>query len=476
MSQEPTTGGHSAALSPDDDGDDGGVEPIERHRRTPQDDPDGIEEEGERERVGADGWRAVDTDVSVSLFNVCFTAAGPVAAGGDGKVLHRDPETGAWRVIIEAGPSVTFNDIHDVDVTDDGERFWFVGDSGIIGAFDVKTGRKYDFSAPMEKTSTWESIAVTGEKGEERVIYANGSGELLDAEMDEHGFPDWGAVRKPGRGSTMPGIDFDSDGTAYAADTTGKAYQQERDAEERSSSGNRTQSGDGDWETIGVRNAQVNFHDIDCDDGHLLIAGDDGVLYRFDRFADNWTPIRAGDGTIYSIDQHEGRRGAASADGRVFEPEAMVGWSERPTEVAEDLYGIAFGPRFDIAVGAAGTIVERHHSDGASQFEDEPERPAERSKRRRERRRRQREQRTGERSSGQTGDERPAERSRKRRERRRKQREKRQRERHGSDRSAEERPAERSRKRRERRRERRETTVSAEKSDQGGDDGDEPFW
>lgn len=407
MSQERNTGGHSAALSPDTDDDGDEVEPIERHRRTPRDEPDGVPEPGQREEVPADGWRAVETGVAVSLFNVCFTVAGPVAAGGDGKVLHRNPDTGEWRVIIEAGPSVTFNDIHDVDVTDDGERFWFVGDSGIIGAFDVKTGRKYDFSAPMEKTSTWESIAVTGEKGEERVIYANGSGELLDAEMDEHGYPEWGDVEKPGRGSTIQGIDFDTDGTAYAADTTGKVYQQDAG---------------GEWETIGVRNAQVNFHDIDCDDGHLLIAGDDGIIYRFDRFADNWTPIRAGDGTIYSIDQYGGRRGASSADGRIFEPEVMVGWSERPTEVAEDLYGVAFGPQYDIAVGAAGTVVERHHGseDAPARFEDPPERPAERSRRRQERRRKQREQRrAAERSTSGTEGERPAERSRKRRERRR---------------------------------------------------------
>lgn len=419
MSQERNTGGHSAALSPSG-GDDDGVEPIERQRRASTADPgeDGVgegrvdDEAGERERVPADGWRAVETDIDISLFNVCFTVAGPVAVGGDGKVVHRRPSSGEWRVIIEAGPSVTYNDIHDVDVTDDGERFWFVGDSGIIGAFDVRNGRKYDFSAPMEKTSTWESIAVTGPKDDETVIYANGSGELLDAEMDDDGYPHWGDVEKPGRGSTIQGIDFDTDGTAYAADTTGKAYQQ---------------AIDGDWTAIGVRNAQVNFHDIDCDDGHLLIAGDDGIIYRFDRFADNWTPLRAGDGTIYSIDQHRGRRGASTADGRIYEPEAMVGWSERPTEVAEDLYGIALGPQYDIAVGAAGTVVERHHGDedAPTQFETETDdrRPAERSRRRRQRRQKQREQRGKAQSTESTEGERPAERSRKRRERRRERRE-----------------------------------------------------
>ena len=420
-----------AGLSPPPSDGDGSVEPIERRVETPAKEAD-ESGEGHREEVPADGWKAVETGVDISLFNVCFTVAGPVAVGADGKVLHRRPSSGEWRVIIEAGPSVTFNNIHDVDVTDDGERFWFVGDSGIIGAFDVRQGRKYDFSAPMEKTSTWESIAVTGEKGDETVIYANGSGELLDAEMDEDGYPIWGDVEKPGRGSTIPGIDFDTDGTAYAADTTGKAYQQAIDYEERSSSSNRKRpvSGDGDWTEIGVRNAEVNFHDIDCDDGHLLIAGDDGIIYRFDRFADNWTPIRAGDGTIYSIDQFEGRRAGSTADGRIFEPEMMVGWSERPTEVTEDLYGIALGPEYDIAVGAAGTVVERHHGNqDRSRFEEpaepeseaadeEPERIAERSRKRRE----QRGTSTGS-TEAVEGDadrtERVAERSQKRRERRR---------------------------------------------------------
>lgn len=424
---------HRAGLAPPPDDEDS-VEPIEQRVESEparEEEPD-YEFEGEREEVPEDGWKFVETGMDVSLFNVCFTIAGPIAVGGDGKVLHRRPSSGEWRVIIEAGPSVTFNNIHDVDVTDDGERFWFVGDSGIIGAFDVRRGRKYDFSAPMEKTSTWESIAVSGEKGEERVIYANGSGELLDAEMDEHGFPDWGDVKKPGRGSTMPGVDFDTDGTAYAADTTGKAYQLV-DGGEQSDASDRASADDSEWVEIGVRNAEVNFHDIDCDDGHLLIAGDDGIVYRFDRFADNWTPIRAGDGTVYSIDQFEGRRAAATADGRMYEPEMMVGWSERPTEVAEDLYGVALGPEYDIAVGAAGTVVERHHENqDRGRFEepadpeddnDEPERIAERSRKRRERRKgptTDTEESTDD--DGNDESERIAERSRKRRERRREKR------------------------------------------------------
>lgn len=71
----------------------------------------------------------------------------------------------------------------------------------------------------------------------------------------------------------------------------------------------------------------------------------------------------------------------------------MVGWSERPTAVAEDLYGIALGPQYDIALGAAGTIVERHHGgdDAPARFADESERPAERSKKRQEHRHERRE-------------------------------------------------------------------------------------
>lgn len=451
MTQNESNRRHRAGLArPPTDGD-GSVDPIERRLETPKDEVDGMTEPGHREEVPADGWKAADSPVDETLYNVCFTVAGAVAVGGDGKVLHRRPSSGEWRVIIEAGPSVTFNNIHDVDVTDDGERFWFVGDSGIIGAFDVRQGRKYDFSAPMEKTSTWESIAVTGEKGEETVIYANGSGELLDAEMDENGYPDWREVEKPGRGSTMPGVDFDTDGTAYAADTTGKAYEQVVDSEQQSSSGNRRSPGDGDWTEIGVRNAQVNFHDIDCDDGHLLIAGDDGIIYRFDRFADNWTPLRAGDGTIYSIDQFDGRRAAASADGRIYEPEMMVGWSERPTEVAEDLHGIALGPEFDVAVGAAGTVVERHHGnqEGRGRFEepeDEAEEEDEETERIADRSRKRREWRQGEAGDDAETEDEP------------------------------ERVAERSRKRRERRREQHETVLANETDDGGEETDQEEFW
>ena len=76
------------------------------------------------------------------------------------------------------------NQLRTLDVTDDGKRLWFAGSSGTIGCYDVETNRKYDYSYPNEMTSTWESIAVSGNTGSEKLLIANGSGEVLPASVD----------------------------------------------------------------------------------------------------------------------------------------------------------------------------------------------------------------------------------------------------------------------------------------------------
>ncbi|WP_245799927.1 hypothetical protein [Haladaptatus litoreus] len=45
-----------------------------------------------------------------------------------------------------------------MDVTDDGNRIWFVGGSGVIGEYDVETETLTNYSAPKGKTSTWEDL------------------------------------------------------------------------------------------------------------------------------------------------------------------------------------------------------------------------------------------------------------------------------------------------------------------------------
>ncbi|WP_267643844.1 WD40/YVTN/BNR-like repeat-containing protein [Haloarchaeobius amylolyticus] len=286
-----------------------------------------------------DEWTAPESPTSKTLHDVTHTDRGPYACGVSGMVLTRTD--GAWTAVVEDGPATRQNALKSIAATDDGERVWFAGSSGSLGALDVSTGRKHDYSAPKEKTSTWEAIAVTGPKGDERIKVANGSGEVLSVTTDENGCPVFGDVVKPGSGSTIPALGFGG-GNWYAVDTSGNAF--------------RTDD-EGNWTDIGVRNAQVNFFDVHATEDRLLIAGGDGRIYRYDDVCKNWTPVIAGEGALQSIDGDGSTIAVAGAAGGVFR-RGTGGWQEESTPVADDLFGLSLGPS-DVAVGASGTIIER---------------------------------------------------------------------------------------------------------------------
>lgn len=305
-------------------------------------------------------WTEIDSPVSKTLNDVVYTADGPYAVGEGGYVLGRT--NGEWQVEVESGPSASNNPLTGVDVTDDGERIYFCGGSGALGAYDVLEGKKFDYSAPEEKTSTWEDIAVSGQVGSERVIAANGSGETFDAVRTETGDDDdgerclqWGEVTKPAGGSTIPGITFASDDPelAYAIDTSQQAVQ--------STDHNDT------WKNIGVNNAEVAFADVVGTTDVMYVAGGGGTIYRRDCGCNNWTPIDAGENGLQAIDrQAEGDDEsvmAAANGGSVYE-RTSEGWVEMDTPVSSDLQGVAYSSgesdqSVDVAVGTSGTVVER---------------------------------------------------------------------------------------------------------------------
>lgn len=283
-------------------------------------------------------WTEVASPTTKSLFGVVTTTNGPYAVGTGGNVLNR--HDGEWEFAIEDGPATRKNTLTDVAVTDDRTRIWFAGSSGALGCYDVDTGRKYDYSAPMEKTSTWEAIAVAGDRGSERLRIANGSGEVLAVTTDENGCPQWGEVVKPGSGSTIPALD-NGGGRFYAIDTSGNAFE----------------TTDEGWADIGVRNAQVNFFDVFGTEDRLLIAGGGGRLFRYDRPCEVWTPVSVGDVPLHALSSEDGRVITAGAAGHVYERTGR-GWTSQSTPVEADLWAITTG-EIDVAVGAGGTIIER---------------------------------------------------------------------------------------------------------------------
>lgn len=313
----------------------------------------------ERGRQTAE-WYTAEAPTDCALHAVVATAYGPVAVGEDGCILAR--RGGEWRIVVADGPATQANTLTCVDVTDDGERAWFAGSSGALGAYDTASGRKFDYSAPTEKTSTWEAIAVAGDRSDERLRIANGSGEVMAVTTDDRGCPQWGSVVEPGCGATVSALDFGG-GRTWAADTNGEVATEFKD----------------DWQTVGVRDAQVDFFDVAAGEERTFVAGDAGRLYRYDHRCENWTPLSVGESALYSIDHDGTTLLAAGEDGVVAERVPGVGWLASSTPVEADLRDVAVGRRFDgetvttnadsaddtterrpdVAVGDDGTIIEK---------------------------------------------------------------------------------------------------------------------
>lgn len=278
-------------------------------------------------------WRSVESPTDKTLIGVTTTTEGPFAVGTGGNVLTK--RDGEWRFAIRDGPATRENTLTCVDVTDDGTRIWFAGSSGALGCYDATEGKKYDYSAPKEKTSTWEAIAVSGNAGSELIRVANGSGEVLPVTVGEHGCPSWGEVVKPGSGSTIPALDFGSEG-AYAIDTSGNVFEEGGDRTESDGDGNN--DADNGWTDIGVKNAQVNFFDVLAGDGKLLVTGSGGRVYRYDRPCENWTPVDAGKGALHGIAEDESTLVVVGASGRVYERLPGEGWTQSPRR-SRTIYG-----------------------------------------------------------------------------------------------------------------------------------------
>ncbi|WP_435147712.1 hypothetical protein [Halobaculum sp. P14] len=303
-------------------------------------------------------WRRVESPTEETLYGVVVTAEGPMVSGGDGQVLFR--HRGEWVVVLDAGVNAKRDTLFGMDVTDDGRRVWFAGSSGALGAYDLVEGRTIDYSAPGEKTSTWEDVAVAGVRGDERVVAANGSGELLEAEIGDDDAPEWRDVVKAGGGSSIYAVTYgpggadvsgasdDSGGrggdaaVAYAIDTNGKAYAR-RD----------------DWVEIGVDGAQTDFADVVGTDGRLFVVGGDGLAHRYDRGRDNWTPVRVGEADLNAVDAAGDDLTVAADDGRIYERAPVVGWRPQATMTEQNLLDVAVSDGLDVAVGASGVILER---------------------------------------------------------------------------------------------------------------------
>ena len=293
-------------------------------------------------------WRVVDTKHSFSLYDVVQTVEGPYAVGGRGNLIADRGD--GWELVFDDGPATRQNQLRAMDVTDDGERIWMAGSSGAMACYDVEQRRKYDYSYPEEMTSTWEGVTVSGDRGTEKALAANGSGEILPFTID--GFDvDWGQLEKPAdKGSKVAALASTPEGVGFAVDTSGNAFKTTAEA---------------GWEDIGVVNAQVKFYDVYAGrNQQVYIAAGDGRIYRYDDSYHSWTPIGVAEGAalrsfdVYEADDGRTQMTVLGADGTIYQRTGTERWEQLPSPTSADLYALSLGEP-DVAIGKNGTVLER---------------------------------------------------------------------------------------------------------------------
>ncbi|WP_049903887.1 beta propeller repeat protein [Halococcus agarilyticus] len=285
------------------------------------------------------GWQRVDSPTKRALHDVVLSAGGPVAVGESGRVLVRTD--GDWETVAESGPGGASNGLVGAAVTNDGERVWMCGDSGAAGYYDVADDELTDRSAPREKTSSWEDVAVVGQTGDERISLINGSGELLVG-RNQQGTIQWGEVTKPTDGDSANAIAVDGK-AGYLCDTTGSVY--------RKPAGGR-------WDSIGIDDVDTDLHDVaTLDADTVTVVGDDGTIYLYNGF--NWVSLATVETALHAVDRRDGRGAAVGPGGTVIAVDGNE-WSAADTSISKTLHGVALGTvEFsDVAVGADGTILE----------------------------------------------------------------------------------------------------------------------
>lgn len=294
---------------------------------------------------GRPEWSPVYTPFDADLHDVVQASTGPYAVGANGIVAANT--TGEWATVVSDGPAAQSRTLRAAATTDDGDRVWFVGASGAVGAYDVRGGQKHDYSdANHGVTTSWRAVAVAGATGQEHGYVANGSGDVVPFTVDG-GTVTWKDPVEPGSGATVTALAAASDGVVYAIDAQGKAY--------------KSTVGSGSWNQIGTLNAQVVFNDIYAGPkGRVFVAAGDGRLYRYDPKNQNWTPTTVANAALKAVDLFQDRLVTIAANNTIHARDMADGahWEHTTAPVGHDLTALALGYP-DVAVGTAGTVIHR---------------------------------------------------------------------------------------------------------------------
>lgn len=286
----------------------------------------------------ASDWRTVESPVAIDLHDAEQAADGAYAVGGAGDVLERTAD--GWERIVDGGPTGNGNDLLGSDVTDDGERLWFVGESGSVGEYDVATETLYDHSHPLDTGNNFSDVAVTGPAGEANVYASDQSGHVFYS-VDNGEKGSWHYVT-PGSGASLPAIDFFGTDDGHVVDTNQKVF--------------ATDDGE-TWDAVGIQNSGVNFFGVDSDGfDDVWVVGGNGTVFHYD--GSQWVTDNLGDATLRDVElSKDDSDGYAVGEGGTVYDRSSGAWSRDDTPTGANLSAVVRGAP-DIAVGASGTILE----------------------------------------------------------------------------------------------------------------------
>ncbi|GAB7095879.1 hypothetical protein JCM30237_30330 [Halolamina litorea] len=292
-------------------------------------------------------WVAVESPTNVTLRDVTSTVNGPVAVGDTGVAVGRGRER--WGVILENGPGARSQTLHAVDASDDGERLWFAGAGGAFGYYDLRTEERRDHSVPRGNANVFYSLTVFGDRGEEKFLVGDGSGNVLPGRVREDtGEVDWDWSTSPNKGNAVEALTHDEEGYGYAVDVSSNVH---------------TTTANEGWDRTGVDDAQGSFYDCAFGGGRLLVGGGNGRVFEGTGVTDRdgeavWTPSELGGFAVYGIDAGNGGQLACGEGGHVYLRTADGEWEAGHYDGTETFRAGLVAEQM-VLVGANGLIVER---------------------------------------------------------------------------------------------------------------------
>lgn len=325
-------------------------------------------------------WRTVEAPARNTLYGVTVFGSGALAVGESGVVFGR-PNGEPWQTVIEHGPGGNSRSLAAVDATDDGARVWFAGDSGAVGTYDVAGAVKRDFSGIDDVDADWRSVSVSGDANEETVYLATDEGAVLRLAIVDRSLEVGEFVRPPTLASGLAGLETLADGRLVVLSRGGRLFVT-ADREEWTT----VQFEPDEFVGVAARGASGSSNAERSDDAtdavYAVRAGGEG--YRYDGDA---TAFPFGRPTLTAVDAAAGescrnalpeRVVAVGSGGSVYR-RAPDGWVNVVTDNDRTLRDVSVVPEGvdgaarDVAVGAAGTILERGGlPDGTVNWSDPP--------------------------------------------------------------------------------------------------------